>query len=275
MKSNAACTVAAPSCIDTSTSEANRKQFNRQAFEINHQLSDHPLFSIDRLLELAKNMSPADLYYDAGDIKIGQRWNEVPPCELSIDQLLDRIENSGAWIILRKVHKYPEYDRLVAQCLSECLDLVDEPLRRQIAKREGIIFISSPLRIATYHIDRECSFLLQIHGEKEISIFDKFDREVITEEEIERFWTVDNNAATYKEQYQDRASFSTDTGHRRPHPGRRTTLGFEMTTTFPSRSTSTSSSRTAWPPTFIGPIIICASWAWHRCRPVIPRFETR
>ena len=194
-----------PSRIINGEADGFRNQFNRNSFELSHNLSAHPLFALARLLQLARTMAPEDIYYDAGDIQIGQRWDQVPPCELSVEQLLERIENAGAWIILRKVHKYPEYDRLVHQCLDEGLAFVDESLRKQIAKREGIIFVSSPNRIATYHIDRECSILLQIHGEKEISVFDKYDREVVTEEEIERFWTVDNNAALYKERYQDRA----------------------------------------------------------------------
>ncbi len=197
--------IESPARIIDGIADDSRDQFNRNSFELTHNLSVHPLFSLARLLELARTMAPDDIYYDAGDIQIGQRWDQCPPCELTVEQLIDRIENAGAWIILRKVHKYHGYDRLVQQCLDESLAFVDEPLRKQIAKREGIIFVSSPNRIATYHIDRECSILLQIHGEKEISVFDKYDRDVVTEQEIERFWTVDTNAATYKEQYQDRA----------------------------------------------------------------------
>jgi len=183
-----------------------RKQFDQVSFELTHNVADHPLFALPRLLELARTMEPADPYYDAGDIQIGQRWDQCPPRQSTVAQMLDRIENAGAWILLRNVHKYPNYNKLVNACLDEGLELVDDGLRKQIAKRQGIIFVSSPNRIAQYHIDRQCSLLLHIQGEKEISVFDKHDREVIPEEEIERFWTVDNNSAIYKEQYQDRAT---------------------------------------------------------------------
>jgi len=72
-------------------------------------------------------------------------------------------------------------------------------------RREVIIFVTSPRRISTYHIDSETNFLLQVHGEKDISIFSKYDREVLPEDEIERFWCEDNNAAVYKPQLQHRA----------------------------------------------------------------------
>jgi hypothetical protein len=182
-----------------------REQFNRTDFALTHRLSEHPLLQLPRLLELARSMDKEDLYYDAGPFQIGQRWNTRQPCDLSVEQLIERIENAGAWIILRNIHLYEPFAELVERCLDECLAFVGDPWRRQIEKRVGIIFVTSPDRIATYHIDRECSLLFQIRGEKEISIFDKNDREVLPEEEIERFWTVDNNAAVYKPQYQARA----------------------------------------------------------------------
>jgi hypothetical protein len=72
--------------------------------------------------------------------------------------------------------------------------------------KNAIVFITSPRRITTYHIDRECNFLLQISGDKSISIFDKTDRVVLPEVEIERYWAVDNNAALYKPEHQNRAN---------------------------------------------------------------------
>ena len=67
------------------------------------------------------------------------------------------------------------------------------------------IFITSPKRLSSYHIDSECNFLLHLRGRKQISIFSKYDREVLPEEEIERSWTVDTNAAIYKPTLQDHA----------------------------------------------------------------------
>jgi hypothetical protein len=72
--------------------------------------------------------------------------------------------------------------------------------------QDAIVFITSPHRVTAYHIDRECNFILQVHGNKDISVFDRNDRDVLPEEEIERFWMVDNNAAVYKEHYQNRAT---------------------------------------------------------------------
>jgi hypothetical protein len=48
-------------------------------------------------------------------------------------------------------------------------------------------------------MDGECNFLLQVQGSKKVRVFSKHDRSVLTEEEIERFYTTDIFAANYKD----------------------------------------------------------------------------
>ena len=183
-----------------------REQFDRRSFEFSHHLSGHRLFEIPRLIELSKKLSETGgVYYDAGEIDVRQRWENCPSGSLSVDETIRRIRDAGAWIILRRAEEDPEYRVILDDCMAEIRSLIGRDLTKEMMIQNAIIFITSPNRIATYHIDRECNWILQIHGEKDLSVFDKDDREVLPEEEIERFWTVDNNAATYKEQYQSRA----------------------------------------------------------------------
>lgn len=46
---------------------------------------------------------------------------------------------------------------------------------------------------------------MQLSGKKEINLFRPEDREVTTEQEIERFYSIDTNSAIYKPQLQHRA----------------------------------------------------------------------
>src|SRR5262245_10170154 len=85
-----------------------QQDFNRASFQFAHHLSGHRLFELPRLLELAKTLPEADVYYDAGSIRVDQRWDQTPPTQLSVDQLIDRIENAGAWILLKRAHRDPE-----------------------------------------------------------------------------------------------------------------------------------------------------------------------
>jgi hypothetical protein len=186
-----------------------REQFNRTPFPVHHSLVGHPLFELPRLLEFAKKVavtSPQDIYYDSGDVGINQRWSETARGGLPVDEAIRRIQEEKAWIFFKWAEKDKDYGALLDECLSQIEELSGVDLQRVMKVREAIIFITSPNRVTTYHIDRECNFLLQIAGSKTINIFDREDREVLTEEELEHFWSVDNNFARYKEQYQDRAA---------------------------------------------------------------------
>jgi hypothetical protein len=190
------------------TNDEFRAKFDKSSFAFHHKLTGHPLFTLERLLELARETEaqrPADLHYDAGEVAINQRWDQTPKPEFSIADAIERIENCGAWIVLKNAHKSPEYGAVLSECMAELQDLTGLDLRRIMKFQETILFIASPKRITTYHIDRECSLLLQIRGDKHISIFDRNDRQVLPEEEIEQFWSVDHNAPQYKPELQDHA----------------------------------------------------------------------
>jgi hypothetical protein len=184
-----------------------REQFNRYSFEFAHHLSGHRLFEIPRLIELAKRLSSTgSVYYDAGEVRVGQRWDQSPPGTHSVDETIRRIQDAGAWIILRRAEQDPEYCAVLEECMAEVQTLLGKDLKKEMLVQDAIVFITSPHRVTAYHIDRECNFILQVHGNKDISVFDRNDRDVLPEEEIERFWMVDNNAAVYKEHYQNRAT---------------------------------------------------------------------
>jgi len=182
-------------------------KFNEQHFLVGHALSGHPLFQIPRLLELAKEVAqkwPKDLYYDRGVTDVGQRW-EAQPKNFPVDETIRNIESCGAWIDLKSAERNPEYAKLLDSCISDLLQVSGRQLKKKMRRTQMAIFITSPNRLSTYHIDSECNFLLQIRGRKEISLFSKYDREVLPEEEIERSWAADTNAAKYKPELQSHA----------------------------------------------------------------------
>ncbi len=185
-----------------------REHFNQRHFRVQHELASNPLFEIPRLLELAREVAskwPEDLHYDRGVTNIGQRWDVPGAQRLPIDETIRNIQTSGAWIDLKSAERSPEYGKILDSCISDLLQISGPQLRKKIRRTQLAIFITSPNRLSTYHIDSETNFLLQIRGTKQISIFSKYDREVLPEQEIERAWTVDTNAAIYKPQLQGHA----------------------------------------------------------------------
>src|SRR5215467_5318732 len=76
-----------------------REKFDRASFEFRHNLADHPLFALDRLIELARETQssrPDDLFYDAGTEDLNQRWSESAKPEFSAAEAVQRIEHCGA-----------------------------------------------------------------------------------------------------------------------------------------------------------------------------------
>ncbi|MGA8103058.1 MAG: hypothetical protein WB869_12935 [Candidatus Acidiferrales bacterium] len=183
--------------------------FNRKSFEIRHHLATHPLFQLPKLLELAERTlknRPKEIYYDAGDVSVEQRWDAIPKKPFSAVEAMQRVETCGAWFIFRSAQNDPEYRVFLDKGLAELKQHMGPGIDSKIMVEDIIIFVTSPKRVTTYHIDRECNFLLQIRGTKSLYVFDREDREVLPEEEMERFWTVDNNAPIYKPHLQQRAT---------------------------------------------------------------------
>lgn len=185
-----------------------REKFNRTSFEVSHYLASHPLFQLPALMELAERTlktRPLDLHHDAGDVRVDQRWDEIAKSPFSAQEAFQRVENCGAWFVFKSAQRDPEYKVFLDRGLAELKALAGPAIDSQVLVEDLIIFVTSPKRVTTYHIDRECNFLLQIRGTKTLHVFDREDREVLSEEEIEHFWTTDFNAAVYKQHLQHRA----------------------------------------------------------------------
>lgn len=185
-----------------------RSKFERIGFAYAHRLIDDPLFEIDRLVELAQSLSenPDNVVFHEGNGRVDQRWDEVPMSTRPVETLIREIETKGAWILLKHANKLPGYREIFDELIAEIQTLSGRELTPMMKSKKAIIFLNSPHRTTTYHIDHQSSLLLQLRGTKTISIFDPKDREVIPESELERFWAGDDNAAIYKPQYQNRAT---------------------------------------------------------------------
>jgi hypothetical protein len=181
--------------------------FDEKPFEFTHSFTAaHPLFSLTTLRGLLNDPAVrSTAVYDATDVQIDQRWDSLPREKPPVEQVFDEIQTSGGWIMMRHMERLPAYNQLLQACLDEVKKLSGHSIDGDKKSQEAIIFVTSPNRKTPYHIDRECNFLMQVSGEKTISVFDRNDREVTPEHEIETFWSRDNNAGVYKPQLQDRA----------------------------------------------------------------------
>ncbi|MFL6278014.1 MAG: cupin-like domain-containing protein [Blastocatellia bacterium] len=182
-----------------------RAGFNRQPFLIGHHLAGHPLFELPRLLELACRLPEACVAYNAGSVAVAEGLYKGPRTGLSVEETIRRIEDCQSWMVLKHVELDGEYNALLDQCLDE-VQMHSEPLAPGMRKREGFIFISSPASVTPYHLDPEYNFLLQIRGGKSVHIWSPEDRTVLTDEDLEDFYTSEaQNNLRFKPEHEPRA----------------------------------------------------------------------
>lgn len=175
--------VTADTDLVTYDETAFRSEFNRHPFYVEHRLSQHPLFAIERLLELARELPGDRVEYNAGDLPITQDPKMTPRTGLSVEETIKRIQECRSWMVLKNVEVNPEYEQLLEECLR--------PLRKWIPDMRGLesfVFISSPGSVTPFHIDPECNFLLQIRGTKFVRLFPINDETLLTEQELEDFY---------------------------------------------------------------------------------------
>lgn len=163
------------------------ESFNKNPFRVQHALADHPLFTLPRLVELSQTLPADRVEYNAGNLPITQDPTLTPQNGLSIEETIRRIEECRSWLVLKNVEQDPEYAELLRACLAE-VERQPHPDVQGVCLREAYVFITSPGSVTPYHIDHELNFLLQVRGSKCITIFPEWDRFVISEEDLERFY---------------------------------------------------------------------------------------
>ncbi len=183
------------------------EKFNHKPFEFSHNLAEHPLFKIPRLVELANTIAlesdPRKVVCLASNIPPDRKWSDMTQIE-QVEETISHIEESGSLVIIKSAHLDPDYGVLMNQILTELEEFTGVPLSKEITWPETYIFISSPNSITPYHIDHESNFLFQIKGEKDVHLFDPSDRSILTESEIEEYFAFNLEAATYKQETQEK-----------------------------------------------------------------------
>jgi hypothetical protein len=160
--------------------------FDRRPFHVRHSLGGHPLFALPRLIELARRLPEAFVEYNAGALPVSLRPEDTPRTGLSAEETVRRIAECGSWMVLKRVEQDPEYGALLDRCLDHAAAQAGAALPPML-RRQGFIFLSSPGAVTPFHMDPEHNFLLQIRGTKTVSMWDRDDRFVMPEAEMEKF----------------------------------------------------------------------------------------
>ena len=137
--------------------------------KLRHNLSEHPLLEIGALAELGERLPARSVEYNRGDLPIGVD-GKPEGNGLTIGETIHGIEISNSWAVLKNIEQQPAYAALVAELLGE-LEAEIVPKTGRMLKTQGYIFVSSPDAVTPYHFDPEHNILLQLTGDKAMTVF--------------------------------------------------------------------------------------------------------
>jgi hypothetical protein len=195
-----------------------KSNFNQHPFKFNHTLHRSGLFEVPRIAELAKRMIEKNGNFSAlnfkngsidtkfGDGSIDTRLSAMSQSERLADTF-SRLGENGNWIKLVRVQDYDaEYAQVLDIVTSELESLSDFPLRKDMSWVTMTLLLSSPNISTPFHIDHETNFLFQVQGSKDVCLFPATDRELVPDQEIERYYSGNFDAARYRREMQDRGT---------------------------------------------------------------------
>jgi len=192
--------------VIVASNDALNRDFPLKPFPIRHMLAGHPLLTLPRLAQLAAEL-PRDLIeYNSGAASISQDPDKVVSVDLDPVEVVNRIETAGAWMVLKRIEKSPDYralleDTLLSVARARGFDSVAEAGFSQI---EGFLFVSSPNSTTPFHLDGEDNFFVQIHGEKTFAIFDNRDGSIADNAQVE-YCTTKHRNVPYNDSFRSRS----------------------------------------------------------------------
>jgi len=167
------------------------EKFDAAPFQFQHNLHEHPAFQLNALLAAAERLSQAKhnkSHYESGEPD-RNAWFGARPEGTTLVQALAEIESGKNWVILKRIHEDAVYGGILKEMIPELSALTGVDIAGVYYDPTMTIFVTSPGRITPYHMDGETNFLAQIHGEKLAYIYDGNAPDVLSQQQMELYWT--------------------------------------------------------------------------------------
>jgi len=139
------------------------------AHKLRHNLSTHPLLELDALAALGEALPDGSVEYNRGDLPIGID-GKPEGTGLAIGETIRGIERTNSWAVLKNIEQDQAYAALLAELLGELAGEIVGKTGRML-KTQGFIFVSSPDAVTPYHFDPEHNILMQLAGNKAMTVF--------------------------------------------------------------------------------------------------------
>jgi len=169
------------------------KYFDHKPFQFRHALNRHPAFQLPALLKAAERLSKdprtaGKSHFESGSPGRNAWFGARPEGQTLVDAIAS-IESGKNWVILKRIHEDPQYREILMQIVPQLSEVAGVDITKVYYDPTMTIFITSPGRITPYHMDGETNFLAQIHGSKMVYIYDGENKNVLSNEQLEKYWT--------------------------------------------------------------------------------------
>ena len=154
--------------------------------KLRHALLGHPLLGLDALADLAEALPAESIEYNPGELPIGIDPAHIPKAGVGVVEAIRTIDTSGCWVVLKRIEQVPAYAALLQEVLAELAHVVT-PRTGPMLQLEGFVFVSSPGSVTPFHFDPEHNVLLQLRGEKTMTLFPGVDEAVFSDAVQEHF----------------------------------------------------------------------------------------
>lgn len=170
--------------IVTIDADVAREKFLHAPFALKHGLADHPLFTLERLVKLAQSMPRDRIEYNSGKLLPGQKPEDIPSIDMAPADVIKRIEEANAWMVIKGVELDPDYGAILKGFVDAAQSAAGKKAG-DYSDLQGFIFVSSANSTTPFHVDAEENILIQIRGDKFVHIFENGDRSLVSEEAME------------------------------------------------------------------------------------------
>ena len=140
----------------------------REGFMLRHQMTNHPLLTLDALAKLADGLPSGAIDCLAAKQDVVTPGIVPPRLPRPSRTILD-IQNNGCWMVLLNIEQNGTYRDLLNEVMREIIPVLPDREGR-VEMAEAFVFLSSPGSTTPAHIDPEHNFLLQICGSKLIKV---------------------------------------------------------------------------------------------------------
>ncbi len=131
------------------------------------------------------------------------RAEDTPSNGLTLGETIRTIETNGSWAVLKNVERDADYGALLDRALAELAPLVERETGPML-HREAFIFLSSPGSVTPFHMDPEHNILLQIRGEKTMTVFPAGDEELVPAVQSEAFHAGGHRNLDWRDGFRER-----------------------------------------------------------------------